>query len=142
MTSTKIFVDSDVVISSLISKNGAAYILLFKTKNLEALISNFSKKELYMVAKNLKIKREKLKKLIKERLKILKLKKNLAEIKKEFKDYVTDSNDCHILAGAVYTKVNFLVSYNLKHFKIEKIKNSFKIITLTPGKFLQYLRSL
>ena len=59
-----------------------------------------------------------------------------------FGQHSRDPNDAHIIAGAVKAKAQFLLTYNLKDYKIDKIKKDFGIIVTTPAKFLQYLRSL
>jgi len=134
MRPIKVFLDSDVIISSLLSSAGAAYLLVNK-KSVDKYISNLSVKEIKIVAKRLGIKSPAVNKLI-NHIKIVRLKKDSG------KNYVTDVNDSHIIAGAVTAKVRFLLSYNLKHFKIEKIKRDFNILVYRPAQFLQYLRSL
>lgn len=137
----KVFVDSDVIISSLISSSGASYFLLH-TKNIELFISNASLKELQTVVKKLGIDKDRLNMLVRERLKTVKIEETTAEIKDKYREYVHDINDAHIVAGVNAAKTRFLISYNIKDFKLNKIKNDFNIIVMTPGKFLQYLRSL
>ena len=141
MRKTKVFVDSDVVISSLISQKGAAYLLLNEFKS-NFVISDISKKELEKVAKRLDIKQNQLQDLIKKHLKVSKLKKEISKIKEEFKNYTTDINDTHIVAGSVSAKTKFLLTYNIRHFQRQKIKEDLGIIVLTPAQFLQYLRSM
>jgi len=136
----KIFLDSDVIVSSLLSKTGAAYLLL-NHKNLRFFISNFSLKELNLVIKKLNITQKSLNSLIKRKLKIIKLADNIEKLKKKFALYVADSNDAHIVAGAVAAEARFLVTYNLKHYHDEKIKAEFGLILLTPARLLQYLRN-
>lgn len=140
ITPVKVFVDSDVVISSLISSEGAAYLLLNQVK-LPFWISNLSQAELEIVAKRLKLDKSKLDQLIEDKLKVVKIKKKLEQIKGEFGDYTKDPNDAHIIAGATEAKVRFLISYNIKHYKVERIKQDFDIVVTTPAKLLQYLRS-
>lgn len=141
MSGTKIFVDSDVVISSLISEKGAAYFLLNGQKSKSA-ISNISKIELERVVSRLGIEKGKLQALIETRLQLIKLTTDLEKIKNDFKDYVTDPNDAHIIAGASSAKAKFLLTYNLKHFKRQKVNEDLGIVVLTPAQYLQYLRSL
>lgn len=136
-----VFVDSDAIISSLISSTGASYVLL-NTKDLELFISNVSVEELHSVIKRLGISQRELKTLIDNKIKTVKLEKTIAEIKSEYKQYVNDINDAHIVAGANASNARFLISYNIKDFKVNKIKNDFNIIVMTPGTLLQYLRSL
>ena len=79
--------------------------------------------------------------LIDDRFEIIKVAQTLNKLKLDYADYVTDINDTHIIAGARLAKVKFLISYNLKHFKTELIKNSLDILVLTPALLLQYLKS-
>lgn len=137
----KIFTDSDIVISSLISQTGASNLLLHH-KNIVCYISSYSLAELIRVVKRLNIEEDKLKTLTYERLKMVTLKESIGKIKEKYREYTLDTNDAHIVAGAVMAKTEFLISYNIKHFKIEKIKRDFNIKVTTPANFLQYLRSL
>ncbi len=136
----RIFVDSDVVISSLISSTGAAYFLLNEFP-IKPVVSSVSTRELRIVVERMKIKSESLEKLINKHLEVFSLKKNLEKIKGEYGKYVMDINDAHIVAGASEAGVKYLISYNLKHFKKDKIKDELGLILLTPALFLQYWRS-
>lgn len=136
-----VFVDSDVVVSSLISKFGAAHFLVNET-SLKFFISNLSYRELKIVGRRLGLKNGALDMLVKKRFQIVQLKTSLRKIKEKYKDYAIDINDSHIIAGAVKSKAKFLVTYNLRHFNIDKIKRDFDILMMTPARFLQYLRSL
>lgn len=140
MSKISVFVDSDVIISSLISPTGAAYILC-RESELERYISNASKKELLTVVERLNIQKKELEELIANECKIVEVTKEKEEIVRQFKDYTSDSNDCHIVAGAKKSKAKFLITYNVRHFKIDKIKKDFGIIVFRPAQLLQYLRS-
>ncbi len=98
--------------------------------------------ELERVIVRLSLDGQTLKKLARRRFTILQLGKTAEEVKKQFSDYVLDIDHAHIVAGAVRAKVQFLISYNTKHFKSDKLKENFNIILSTPANFLQYLRSL
>ena len=137
----KIFADSDVIISSLISSSGAGYLLLHDPKQ-DFFISNLSQRELNAVMERLNIDKKRLRILINNRLKKIELKEDTGKLKRKYGGYVTDINDAHIVAGAKKAKAKFLVSYNVRHFKIERIKRDFKITIITPANLLQYLRSL
>src|SRR3989344_1374951 len=100
----KVFVDSDVVISSLISPTGAAFLLLNKIDGLNLFISNISLKELKRVTERLGLSNDKLKDLINTRFSVVQL-KNLDEVKIKFADFVFDVDDAHIVAGAATAKV-------------------------------------
>lgn len=138
----QIFLDSDIIISSLISSSGAAYFLINNVKDLELYISNFSLKELEIVAERLGIDRNQLIQVTGSRCKKIDLKESNKDIKKKYLDYVLDIKDAHIIAGSKKARVRFLVSYNLRHYKLDRTKKDFGIIVLTPAQLLQYLRSL
>lgn len=136
----RVFVDSDVVISALLSSTGAAYILLHQSQ-IKPIISSISFVELRRVAKRLDIDTQKLQVLIKERFEVVKVAKEVGDMKQEYGKYVTDVHDAHIAAGAHAVAVKYLLSYNLKHFKTDKIKDELDVLILTPALFLQFLRS-
>ena len=135
-----VFLDSDVIISALISKKGAAF-LLVNNKEITKYISNISLKEIRIVIKRLKLNLKKFESIL-VNFEIIKIGDNLDEIKNKYNKFVTDKNDAHIVCGIEKSKANFLITYNLKHFNKDLIKQNLKIITLTPALFLQYLRSL
>jgi predicted nucleic acid-binding protein len=125
----KIFIDSDVVISSLISQKGAAYQLLNLDTMVTKVVSAVSLKELTVVTNRLGIER------VLPKFEICKI-KNI----EKYSEYSLDANDAHIIAGADQSNSRFLITYNLRHYKIDKIKRDFEIIIMIPGIFLQYLR--
>ncbi len=137
----RVFVDSDVIISSLLSNIGAAYFLLHKA-NLELFISDVSFRELKIVTKRLGLVAVKLTALVEKKFTIVKLNKNTSEIKRSYGKYTHDENDAHIAAGASTAKAKFLITYKLRDFKADYIKRDFGIICMKPAHFLQYLRSL
>lgn len=120
---------------------GAAHVLINEL-HIERFVSNISKKELAIVVQRLHLKQDALKKLVSTKCKTIAIRESLHIIKKDFGIYTLDENDAHVVAGAVKTKAKFLVSYNIRDFKREKIKKDFYIIVATPAQFLQYLRSL
>ena len=121
----KIFVDSDVVLSSLISSKGAAYFLLNET-DLNLFISNFSIQELERGVNKLNLDKDQLIDLVRKRLKIVKFIKKSGKIKKDFRDYVFDEDDAHIVAGTRKAKAKLILSYNIKDFNISKLKDDFR----------------
>ena len=137
----KIFVDSDVVLSSLLSPKGAAYFLLNEV-GLEFAISNVSLLEIERGIVKLNLDKNQLRKLVKNRLKLIELRDSTKKIKKSFKNYVFDEDDAHVVAGAKRTKAKVILTYNLKHFNKQKIKDDLGIVVLTPAQYLQHLRSL
>lgn len=141
-TLIRVFIDSDVVVSSLISTSGAAYMLLYNTQEVQLHVSNFSVLELKKVVDRLQLDSEKLQKVISTRLATVTVRQSYKDVQKEFARYVRGVDDAHIVASTKEAKATFLVSYNIRHFESEKLKQDFQIILLTPGLFLQYLRSL
>lgn len=136
----RVFVDSDVIISSLISKTGAAYLLMHDAR-LDRLISDVSFSELKRVADVLHLPQKDLQKLVDTRCRVVKIGEKKSELK-SLTEYARDTNDIHIVLGAKNAKTKFLVTYNLKHYLIEKIQEDLGIIVLAPAFLLQYLRSL
>ncbi len=137
MTDNKIYVDSDVIISSFLSNKGAAYQLINKIDTPFPL-SNYSKEEIIKVVEKLNIAEKKLEKFLKK-VKTFNLSPKMI-LKNE--KYVNDPNDAHIISAADKTKARFLITYNKKDYKTIKIKNDLQIIVLSPGEYLQYLRNL
>jgi len=137
----KVFVDTDVVISSLISEKGAAFLLLTNTKGIQLYISNISLQETEKVVARLGLESEKGRDFIEKRLDVVEILEEASEIQAKFSNYVLDFDDAHIVAGSVTAKAQFLISYNIKDFKKAEIKEEFNIIVATPANLLQYLRS-
>jgi len=136
-----VYVDSDVVISSLLSRTGAAYHLL-NYSTITLIISSISLTEIKKVISRRGMEQKQFEQLIQKRLKIVTIKQGVSTLKVKYLSYVLDINDAHIVAGAKAAKVDFLLTYNLKHYKTTKLKDNFNIQVLTPALFLQYLRSL
>ncbi|MEK9171518.1 MAG: hypothetical protein AAB823_02275, partial [Patescibacteria group bacterium] len=114
--------------------------LLLNSSAISPNASDVQQQELFIVANRLDLNLGRLNNLIKDRFRIIKIKVFSPEIKERFLKYVLDPNDAHIVAGIATAKPSFFVSYNLRHFEIDKIKTDFKAISLTPAQLLQYLR--
>lgn len=136
----RLFIDSDVIVSSLLSDKGASSTLLH-LPNLDLIVSSLSVTEIKSVSQRLSINAGLVDNVIKNYLDVIQIKSDIAEIRGKYKSYVSDKNDTHIVAGAVEAKVEYLISYNLKDYNMQKIKEDFDIHMMTPGMFLQYLRS-
>lgn len=137
----KVFVDPDVIISSLISQKGAAYFLIHST-NLELFVSNISIAGLENVIARLDLDSGAFRELIGKYFKIVQLTDSLQKLTEDYSLYSVDTRDTHIVAGAKKAGAGFLVTYNMKHFNAERIKQDFGIMLTTPANFLQYLRSI
>ncbi len=136
----KVFVDSDVVISAVISPNGAAHLLLTKKFPITKIISNYSTKEIIVVAKRLNLSEDKFNKIIKNH-DVFKLALPVKKIKEKYNHCVSDPNNSHVVAAAFKSRSQFIVTYNLKHYKTDTIKHNFGILLKTPGQFIQFLRN-
>lgn len=139
--SIHVFLDSDVVISSLISTKGAAHLLIHQVEDISFHVSDLSVRELEIVVSRLRLDVKKLKHTITSRCDTVKL-ANKKQIQNNYTKYVLDVHDAHIIAGAKESASRFLITYNSKHFHAEKIKDDLGILQMTPGQFLQYVRSL
>ena len=136
----KVFVDSDVVISSLLSSDGASRALL-QQKGIHIFVSNHSVAEIRIVIDRLGIRPESFEELLEQTLSTVTLEDSLEEIRRSKNDYVYDIHDAHIVAGAVYSEADFIATYNRKDYNHGRIKDDFGILICTPGQLLQFLRS-
>lgn len=139
--SIRVFVDSDVVISSLISQKGAAYILMHDIR-INRFISDISFSELKRVTDVLQLSQNAMEKCVKTQCKIVIIADKKSTMLKRFAIYTSDTKDEHIVLGAKQANAKFLVTYNTKHFRTDKIREDLGIIVLTHAFLLQYLRSL
>ncbi len=138
MDSIKVFLDSDVIISALLSTRGASFEIL-NNLQITKFISESIKLEIKEVSKRLGINNFNTKLL--SNLEVIKINLTKERLVENYVPFVIDQEDSHVVAGAVKAKVNFLLTHNLKHYRVNKIKDQFHIITMKPGLFLQYLRS-
>ena len=104
----RVFVDSDVVISSLISSRGAAYFLLTQS-SITPVISSISHSELRIVVKRMSFELGELESLVNSHIEVCPINKNLEMLKKEYSQFVTDINAAHIVAGAHISKAPYLI---------------------------------
>ncbi len=140
MAKIQIFLDTDVVISSLLSKTGASYEVI-KNPKVEKIISKSVEAETKEVSKRLNLDSKDTNQLLKK-TKLTTFGLTKGSVLERYKDYVFDENDSHIIAGAHNAKVRFLLTHNLRHYRVDKINTQLGIIVLKPGNFLQYLRSV
>ncbi|OGY15795.1 MAG: hypothetical protein A2784_01590 [Candidatus Chisholmbacteria bacterium RIFCSPHIGHO2_01_FULL_48_12] len=140
MGKIQVFLDTDVIISGLLSKTGAAFEII-KHPAVKKTISKAVKREIVTVTKRLKIRSHKSKALVKD-MSVVALELTKSRLTKDYQRFVSDRQDCHVVAGAKASKSGFLLTHNLKHYQVDKIKTDLGIMVLKPGNFLQYLRSL
>ncbi|MDP2860239.1 MAG: PIN domain-containing protein [bacterium] len=175
-----VFIDTDVVISALISSTGAAHLILHENREITAMISQTTLKEILEVSDRLGISTKTVSSLLKKiSLKKVRTLRRTSEplyqksetpaspvcrqagpagrpypsrlggtgtgvnreLFENYDEFVYDQNDRHIVASAHQTKSNFLITYNLRHYNKNKIRAKLNIVVVSPGEFLQYLRS-
>lgn len=139
MEKVKVFVDTNLLVSALISQKGASYEIV-QNSNIVKIISPTVSKELTEVSKKFRFRNKDVETILKHlSLKKVSLKKE--KLEEIYSGYVMDTKDTHVLSSAKESKTKFLLTHNIKHFRVEKINNDFGIIVIKPGNFLQYLRS-
>lgn len=129
--------DTDVLVSASMSSKGAAALIISRLgdKELIAYTSRQQVREYNKVVARLEIP------------KLPEFPKKFQQIKLIKYDFdrsaywAFDSNDAHIVALATASGSKFLVTYNLKDYRVEELKRDHGLICFSPGQFLQYLRS-
>ncbi len=134
------FIDSDVVISSLLSDRGAAYLLLSNYTE-HCIVSSQSVEELERVVTGEKLSLTELQHRLLG-IRTVPLGLTTEECAQRYAQFVLDPNDAHIIAGAVIAKARFLITYNVKDYVDTLIKNKLGVVVLRPGNYLQYVRFL
>lgn len=126
------YIDTDVVISALISATGASRLILTTPLKFTPVVSDSSQNEIAEVISRLKLKHLSLKLQTKE-----------VDFKKfsHYSEYVLDEDDRHIISSAHQIGAKYLITHNGKHFQKDKILKDLDIIVFSPGQFLQFLRS-
>lgn len=137
MGTNKVFLDSNVLVSALLSSKGASFEIIRNT-HIQKITSKAVKKEVEEATKRLGINPYP---VIYEDIKIISLNLEKDKISKTYSKYVLDIEDSHVVAGAHKAESHFLLTHNIKHYQTIKIRNSLSIIVMKPGIFLQYLRS-
>ena len=140
MAKNLVFLDADVLISSLYSSKGASYEIVRNPKIKKITSIAVQEEVLGVIERKFKINTKKTKLGFKN-CPIKSLGINKQEILKKYSGYVVHQMDSHVIAGAHILRANFLLTFNTKLFLVDKIKNNLGIIVLEPGFFLQYLRS-
>lgn len=137
MAKIQVFLDTDVIISALLSKKGASFEIINNPK-ITKVISETIKEELNEVIQRLDIEKQRdfTKKFKKVKLNIQK-----AGLIEKYSNFTLDEKDTHVVAGAYKSNSRFLLTHNTKHYKLDEIKRRLDISVMKPGKFLQYLRS-
>lgn len=140
MAKIRVFLDTDVIISSLLSKTGASANLISNPK-IEKIITNTIEQEIIEVSQRLNIDNQNTNSTLKK-IKIISLSISKKVLLKNYAEHVIDEKDTHVVAGAHKSKSKFLLSHNSRHYKVNKIENTIGVLVIKPGNFLQYLRSI
>ena len=140
MEKIQVFLDTDVIVSVLLSETGASHELM-KSGRISRVISEAIREEAEIVTNRLGIDRQKTEKLL-EKIEIVSLGLSKKDVLEGYAKFVLDVNDSHVVAGAFLSKSRFLLTHNLKHYRVDKIGAGLGVLVLKPGNFLQYLRSL
>lgn len=139
MAEIQVFLDTDIIISALLSSKGASYILMNDAK-VKKIISNTITEEVIEVSSRENISKETAK-IILKKVQIFSLYLSKGKLLKKYSKYVFDEEDSHVIAGAHISKSEFLLTHNMRHYCVAKIRNDLGIKVMKPGEFLQYLRS-
>ncbi len=113
MGKIKVFLDTDVIISALLSKTGASFEII-KNPKIDKIVSTGIEREVAEVAKRLKIDRKDVKGVLKncKTISLGLIKKNIIN---KYSNHVLDKEDAHVVAGADLSESKFLLTHNIKH---------------------------
>lgn len=139
MAKIPVFLDTDVIISSLLSQTGASFAIIHNPA-ISKQISLSIKQELREVATRLNLNPDQTH-FVLEQCHMHTLNLTKAPLINKYARYVIDPEDMHVVAGSHLTKSKFLLTHNLKHYQIDAIAQKLGIVVMKPGQFLQYLRS-
>lgn len=143
MAKFNIFLDSSALIAGIISKNGAAYVLLTLGEQEEILLTI---SEMVITESERSIAKKAPKNLTDLRKAIktanLEIVQDPSPEEKEANLYlINDPDDVPILLAAMKAKVDWLVTHNRKHFLDDpKVAEKSKLRIGTPGDVLAWLR--
>lgn len=134
----RIFFDACCFFTAFNSSNGAASLILelARFKHLSIVANNEVVREAYLNLhkKSDTKKRDHFQRTIESGLIELLPSPDSQEIEK-WKN-LTHEKDCHILASALLSKVDFVITLDKKHLLTSKVKNNFSIQVINPGEFL------
>ena len=136
----KVFLDSNVILSGLLSDQGAPRIILdILTLKLPFLLGSTGEYNLLEIERNLKKKMPGVFSVYKRYLSRLNLKiisiPGPEEIK-IFSGQIADK-DIPVLVSAIQSKADFLVTGDKKHFEKLKVPGNYPLKIITPSEFLE-----
>lgn len=138
----KIFLDTSVVLSGLASPMGGSRKLFeaAKAKKLKLVTSSYVIEETAAHLKKLKINPDYLRELLFTKTVIL-LPDPPEKMIEKFSLAVADPDDAHILAAAVFSGANILISLDKKHILKPKVKKALRPILInSPKEFWSWLQ--
>ena len=130
------FIDASVILAALGSKSGGSsqVLKLVRKRKIDGVTSQAVVEEVFRNANKIKITESEVSRLISSSsLKVIP-----APISEEVEKYlsVTVEKDAHVVASAIKSKANIIITLDKKHLLSKKIKG---LAVLTPGEFLQNL---
>ena len=140
----KVFLDSNVILSGLLSEKGAPRIILdLLTLKLPFLMGSTGRYNLIEIERNLKRKMPQILSVYKRyfpklNLKIIPLPR--PEELKDFSGRMTEK-DIPVLVSAIRNKTDFLVTGDKKHFQMLKSPEEYSFKIVTPSEFIDLILS-
>lgn len=134
MRKIRVYLNTDTIIAAIIQPHGSTANLL-KNSQIIKYLSDTSRSEITEVVHRKELSTTSSAQIIKQCQPVNTQKFKISKIA----DYVSDPGDQHILSSAVQSKSQFLLTYNLKHYKVDRIYKELGIIVLIPAKLLQYM---
>ncbi|MEX0896178.1 MAG: putative toxin-antitoxin system toxin component, PIN family [Patescibacteria group bacterium] len=136
-----VYFDSSVIISSMLSASGgsAALTSLVRSKTIRGIITETIIDEVLVKADKIGVSKTEIKQYIAEHSFLVRRALSQQDIRPVL-NQMLDARDAHVLAGALLTNAQYLVSLDKKHILHPDIKRHFpQLIILTPGEFLQHI---
>lgn len=142
MPSLTVFLDASVILSGLGSATGGSRKLLAAgaTKKFKLITSAYILQEVVNHLLKLKIEKSELLKVLSQKT-ILVLPNPKEEFIEKFSRVSADSDDAHVLAGAVLSDAKILISLDKKHLLTKAVRKTLKpILMMSPKQFWDWLR--
>jgi len=138
----RVFLDSNVILSGLLSDKGAPRIILdLLTLELPFLVGSTGRYNLIEIERNLKRKMPQILAVYKRYLPRLNLKVISVphpEELKEFAGKITDK-DIPVLVSAIRSNADFLVTGDKRHFQRIKLPDDYLLKIVTPSEFIDLI---
>lgn len=136
MKKIRVYLDTDTIIAAIIQPRGTTANLL-KNTHLIKYLSNTSRAEIKEVVHRKQLSLTIAMEIMAQCRSVIIQQSDYTDSRK----YVSDPGDMHIITSTRKTKSLFLITYNLKHFKINQIHKELDIVVFSPAQLIQYLSS-